>query len=239
MRVSSRLAAISALTAALLAGPASAATFYVNTMGAWDDPVGGTDVTGEGTGQLSWGEPDGNGGQSGYSFGSGFMFNTVNLGEEFSLGRFAHRNYRINGDSISSVDLTLTFTVMNVGTFNSVINFTHEETENDEPCAYGSPNAHGCADRVTATMNYDESDAFTVGDTDYFFSFIGFFDGSETVNELLTAEQVATTVDMRGVLQVRPAIEPTVDNVIATPLPASFLALLAAIGGLALVRRRA
>ena len=235
MRVSSRLAAISVL-AAVLAGPASSATYMVNTMGSWENVVGGSNLNGEGTSQISWGIPEGNGGQSGFTFGAGFFVPNVSVGQEFSFGTFTHRNFRINGDSISEADLNLTFTVLGVGTFNTLLKFTHDETENDDvPCAYADgPNQNGCADRVSVLTDYDASDAFTIDGTEYYFSFNGFQSGTETVVELLTAEQLATSVSLRGVLRERPVVvEPT-----PVPLPASWLALLAAVGGLAMIRRR-
>lgn len=236
MRVSVRLATLTAIATAL-AGPVSAATYYVGMTGAWENAVGGSNVNGEGTSQVSWGIPV-SGGQSGYSY-VGSLFNPVTLGQEFSIGSFTHNNFRIFGDSISEIDLRLTFNIWGEGQFQSVLNFTHHETDNDGvPCAYsGGPNQNGCADRVTVSMDYDASDAFTIGGIEYYFSALGFLTGTETVDELLTAEQVATRVSLRGFLQERPVVTTPANDPVVTPLPASWLALMAALGGLALIRR--
>lgn len=77
---------------------------------------------------------------------------TVDAGP-FLLGTFVHLNFPIFPPSLTSIDLQFVLDWANfLPDLNGTFSFTHEETENVEPCAYFSVTP--CADRVTVSSPF-------------------------------------------------------------------------------------
>lgn len=211
---------------AMLAGAASAAS--LNTSGTWNNstPAGG--ISGQGTNQISWGNPATVNGQSSYKFVG--VSETVDVADltasNFLLGEFTHNNFPVfegNGlleSTTLSVDFSLD-AISKLFTFD----FDHFETPNDgTPCAAGG--AQPCPDLVSFDNGGVSNEFITLDGIDYNLTLIGFSqDGGNTlVEEFLTLENQANTAGLYAQLTQVPTE--------SVPEPASLLGILL-VGGAA------
>jgi hypothetical protein len=147
----------------MFAAPAHAA--LITSSGAWNNALPGftSNLSGEGSSTLSWGE-DAGFGQSSYSFAgvtdlAAILPTTLGGMLTTTIGTFTHDNQPIDGNVLDSVDLDISLSILNGTIFNGIMSFAfnHFETPNaDDPCANGGANGsgvnlNGCADIITIT----------------------------------------------------------------------------------------
>ncbi|MEO1456021.1 MAG: THxN family PEP-CTERM protein [Pseudomonadota bacterium] len=197
-------------------------------------------VTGLNTNTVEWGTPASGSGRSGYVFDG---LAPPSLGPfqpavGVIVGEFTHNNFPIFDDGAIPTQIELVVTVQ--GTISEgnqsvgfslfdTLDFTHFETPNTgSPCAAGG--AQPCPDQVTLTqVNVPDVTVEFLGIA-YGFNVNGFFDAnSQVVNQFLTLENAANTVNIQGVFTASP---------VAVPLPASVAMLLAALSGFVVLTRR-
>jgi hypothetical protein len=237
-----------------LAAPAMAmSTIEIRSLSAtWSDAVAAgagnlfLGFTGNGTNDatVNWGGQVDGGPQSGYRFESELLpiseaFSAIGSAD-FKIGEFTHINNPVFAPSIASVVLTLSYNVwldnVQIGTFNSVYDFTHTETVNapeNGQCPFGGANFqgindNGCSDRVQIGLNKGLSQRFDVNGVSYQFEIGGFSDGHGGVlNEFITREAANNVADLVG-------------NISVVPEPASWAMLIAGFGlvGATMRRRR-
>ena len=215
MRRSLKGLTFTAVGAAVLAyaTSASALTITVNSVvGTWTDtsPVAG--ISGVGTSTISWGNPVGPGGQSGYTFDGVAPppQGPFNEGQVFSIGEFIHNNQPITGTTLQTAELTLDWSItvengappMNImGT--SVYDFNHNETPNNPgSCPPGSVSV--CDDIVTFVLNDEETDVFTFNGEQYIFTISSFLVDGSPVTDFLTQEGKENTAFLQGSVNVVP-----------------------------------
>ena len=178
--------------------------------GAWSNQTGSpsnfnTTNNGGNDPQAHWGIQATGNGQSGYTLDMApppptpIVQNVPPNTPAFLIGTFTHVNQPITGNSITGIDLRVTFDVVvdaiDQGLKNFDFHFAHTETPNgDNPCAFGGANgqgvnSNGCADRVVVSF-IDTSDTFLVNGVLYTFDLLGFStDGGTTItNSFLTTE---------------------------------------------------
>jgi hypothetical protein len=231
--------ALAIATATAFAGGANAATLDITSITpAWEnvvaDPAGGT-ITVDNTVpdiSLRWGAGVGGGAQSGYDFTAAGT-PLLGLAEDtpFLLGDFNHLNFPVFDPVLASVDLEVDVQIGGGGPLvTSVFGITHDETTNTAPCPAGSVSV--CDDIVTIS-NPGTFEAFTIGDTDFVFSILGFStDGGTTfTTSFLTQEESNNPAGLYAEFTAQ-------ENITGVPLPAAGWMLLAGIGGLAALRRR-
>jgi hypothetical protein len=183
------------------------------------------------TGGLStarWGTPAGTpSGQSGYDFLSRTTpFDANSNGVAFSLGDFTHQNYPITGTTLVSIQLLFNLGIDGLAALPATFYFTHEETPNTPPCAYGGL----CNDRVTL-VDPVLNDNFSYNGHSYYFSLLGFSqDGGVTIDtHYITEEGKLNTSSLYGTITETP---------IATPEPLTLVLLGSALLGLVGLRRK-
>jgi hypothetical protein len=233
------------------AGQSSAATVNVDLVNAgWGTVVAASSKSmggGGGTAHLKWGKPI-NKKKSGYDF-VGLTSIGNDVGEEFQLGTFTHKNNPIvSGTSITEATLSISVDLMIDGLKKQVTSkfkFAHNETANrkvGKTCANGNKfgvgvNLNGCADQVTFASVLDMLEEFQIGNAIYTLQIKGFLLGGVTVSDFWTMEKAANSaVLMAQFIKVRDLPPPPTPTPV--PLPASGLLLLASLAGLAAARRR-
>lgn len=246
---------LSLLAAALMmSGVASAAVVTLDPISdAWQNNVGGTNVTLDATGiapataSARWGnEQNDNDLQSGYDFQTVATPIDIDVppGNSFLLGTFTHLNNIISaGTSITSIQLALSAGVSVDGnsatTSNFVFNFAHNETDNQaSDCSNGDGtttanglgvHVNGCAD-IISVMSADTTDSFTIDGVQYTLSITGFStDGGLTiVDSFLTTEAANNNAQLFGAITA----------VVNVPEPASLALIGVGLLGFAAMRRR-
>ena len=238
----------------VLAMPAQATTLTINPItAAWGNVVGAgatLSTTGNGTASagIRWGNPATAAGQSGYQFTAAAVPLNTNVvvngvGSLFTLGGFTHINQPIFAPSITGAQLTISYGVAvgatNLGSYNAVFDFTHEETPNgDSPCLFGGANGqgvniNGCADRVTISLNSGASQFFNLDGVNYSLDISGFLAGGSPATEFLTIEQRENFALLRGRISA--------ESVIGTggvPEPQSWAMMLLGFGAVGIAARR-
>jgi len=221
------------LTAA--ATSVSAAGFGVTGItGDWVNPTPSnvsnlvtTNVAGNGTDTISWGNGNIN---SSYSFTPETAINPVPLNSAFALGDFVHNNYPISGFALKTVDYAIAFATNSVpSTLNAILQFKHNETENSgsvNNCQFTSVTP--CADNVSVTLGTGATGTnFTEGGVNYFFELLGFSTDS------------GATYDTSYITQENSINEATLyGKVTEVPAPAGLLLLGVAIAGLRFSSKR-
>lgn len=244
------------VTAAVMAGAASAATMTVTGVtGTWQSPTP-TDVvglSGVGTSTLSWGLPERSGGpQSAYGFQQLAAGDDIDTDQVFDLGQFTHFNNPIltparGSTSIATAQLSVTVSVQFedgvTREITSTFDFAHLETPNQpRTCANGARNGrgvnvNGCADRVQATRNDAQSTTIEVNGVTYELDITGFLFGGQLLEDFWTVERRSNSAVLQAVLRAVDGGEPPPPPA-PIPLPAAGWLLLGSMGGLALVRRK-
>lgn len=214
-----------ALVATATALTASVAfAFPVNltsVSGSFENAVGGSNVNGEGTSQIRWGDSSG-AGQSGYNFnGTSPLPQTILDSDAFVLGSLTHINKPVTGDGITGVDLAVNLGFDGFGDNGSssgTFVFAHNETPNTAPEVIGQQcwglNLGGFClgfwrDIITQTGDVDDqvwildqhltSSEFQLGNNLYSLDLIGFAGEVET---FFTAENADTSIDLMARLNV-------------------------------------
>lgn len=193
-------------------------------------------LTGLGTSTIAWGTPwKKKDHRSSYAFAGGAPITQTTAGS-FLLGSYTHSN-----GTIATVSDSLLSTVLNVnvaGTadgqaFSLMSSFllNHNETVNASACPAGT---NPCGDLVTIASLVGGSSVITVGQTIFTLIIDGFVStlGGPIVTSFLTAENAQQTLYLQGSLQIATVPLPPV------PLPAAGIAMIGALGALAMVRRK-
>lgn len=204
--------------------PAFSSNLNINN-GDNDPTVGGETVS------IFWGDPTGQGGQSGYTFDPTAVSFPATDGVPYSLGTFTHNNQPIfaSGGSLETVELLFHFAGTPVSpaagvltSFGAIFDFVHDETTNT---------GGGCCDDVvTVSAVGGASEDVTVGNYVYTFTLLGFSpDGTpgSFSNSFITQEGLNSSSDLW--------FDYTVSVV---PLPAAGWLLIAGLGALGAVGRR-
>lgn len=238
----SKSAIVSITLAAGLSLPSLASALTVTSIeGVWQNASDG--VSGEGTSDIRWGRPAGQG-QSGYSFNAaGTSLETV-PDTSFVLGTFSHLNFPVYGPFLERVDLAVSFTIEGLSSaFTSVFSFSHDETLNDAArCASGAAgvgvNVNGCADHVMATLNERKSESFTLDGVEYVLDVSGLQHEGALMTDFWTVENAENSAQLLAEFRVVGGENPPPPPPPEVPLPASGWLLLAAVAGLMAKGRR-
>ena len=176
--------------------------------------------------------------QSGYDFTGITNTNYVPSGV-LDIGDFVHRNQPVFGPSITGVELNMQIRLddgFGPQTVATVINFTHDETDNGaNPCPYTPNNANGCSDRVSFPVSF--TTPVILNGTSYALQVLGFsIDGGNTfINDFVTLEGANNKADIYARLVVAAGDCPPDCGTVPLPAP---LGLLALGGGLVALYRK-
>ena len=245
--------------AILWAGMAQASQIQILSINSgWSDASvvdrwgGNANLTGVGSNELRWGHSYRRDGKR-----SGFRFNQTAAGTTqkadtlFNVGTFTHMNRVIfEGQHLRQATLNMRVTAMFDGKVQEFVTsyiFTLLETPNyAQPCRNGqrnglnrigqaqtrgsSLNRNGCADRVQLLKNPALATTFSHNGLDYQFELFGFESGPQ----FWTVEDLDNPIFLKARFNVSggPVVSPV-------PLPAGAWFLIAGIGALAVMRRRA
>lgn len=216
-----------------LAFSATVFAFPVNLTsvdGTFVNPVGGENVKGENSNQISWGYPDN--AQSGYSFtGANNLPTTIFDDSPFALGTFKHINNPIlSGGAITGVDLNVNLGFGGFGDSGSATGnfvFSHNETLNNAPvqtgqrCSLWLPflckihvgewieifeNIGAVDDQVILDSALATSSDFQLGNNIYSLDLIGF--AGENMSEFFTEENSTSEIQLLAKLNVTSVPEP-------------------------------
>ncbi|MBK1726800.1 THxN family PEP-CTERM protein [Halorhodospira neutriphila] len=196
------------LSGILATGAASAEVVSVGPVsGIWTSASPADAVSGVDTNEISWGDED----SSSYVFeGQGATGDTnVDFPDEefrFDLGTFTHNNFSITGTALDTAQLQVDTVLTIDGTdrdITSVFTFDHVETQNNADPCFGdqTPNAQGCPDRVTFSVNEASSDSVVIGGRRYEIGLTGFQDNGDIAEVFWTDEGEVNVATLRGVVQ--------------------------------------
>ncbi len=244
------LPAIAAAAALAISSTAFAAVIQLNIFdGEWFNEQGGpTNFTNTGAGnnpQVTWGVDQGSG-QSGYNLDLAppppvpIVQNVPPNTPPFEIGNFTHVNFPVGPNSITGIDLRISFDIIvdgnDLGVHDFFFHFDHDETTNNlDPCPYGGANGqgvnvNGCADRVLVSF-LNTSDSFTVDNVVYTLNLVGFAnDCAQSVsNTYLTTENANNTAALCATIATRTSV---------VPEPGTLALLGLGLFALSLIRRR-
>jgi hypothetical protein len=209
-----RTTALSAfLVAWLVAAPALADPIDItNIAGVWQNPIGGSAVSGTGTSIITWG--DGVAPDSGYSFAAAADIIGAATGVPVFLGTFTHFNEVIPVPNLSGVDLAFQFDTNGVPALvAAVFPFAHNETPNSTGT---SPADDDVVTITTPLVNIP----ITVGTDVYFFNLLGFStDGGGTFDSVFQSpEGASNSAALYGLVTSEPLPEPGVLALVGTGL---------------------
>jgi len=195
------------LVAGLLAATAGAVTANADTLnisgiaGVWQNPVGGSSLTGVGSSILTWG-----GGvdfsPSAYQFAAGDNILAVAPDTPLLLGTFTHVNNPIPIPNLTGVDLSLVFTTNGQPTaVGAIIPFSHNETQNT---------ITGCCDDTVTITTPVLNLAIKVGSDQYYFNLLGFSkdDGLTFASVFTSPEGGTNSARLYGRITATPVPEP-------------------------------
>ncbi|MEM8622096.1 MAG: THxN family PEP-CTERM protein [Pseudomonadota bacterium] len=223
------------------AAPAAAVQIDVTSVvGIWTSADSG--VSGLNTNTVTWGFPVTGSGPSGYVF-EGFDssdFGSLQPDAPEIVGEFTHNNFPIfdNGTLPTMLELVITVQgTLSEGaestnfTLTDTLEFDHFETPNTaNPCAAGGVPL--CPDQVGLTQIDADDQMIEFLGSIYGFSVNGFFNtANEVVNEVLTVEGAANTVNIQGIFTAE-------EIVTSVPVPATLPLMVMALGGAAFLARR-
>lgn len=258
MFVNLKTLAVAATMAFGVAGLAGSATIDISGVnGVWTGatPEGSrSNVTGQNTSRISWGQARGNG-QSGYGF-AGSAVGLFETGEEFQIGTFTHFNRPITtGTSITGANLGLAVSIV-LGSLNQAVtasfNFVHNETPNlgvNGVCADGGTpgagiNNNGCADRVTILDNSSSQVPFELSGFLYVLEITGFIADGQAFSEFWTRENAENSAVLLA--RFRPVGQTTSSGggggggtPSPVPLPGAAWLILSALAAMVMVGRKA
>lgn len=156
--------------------------------GTWGNVVGGTNVKGQGTNEVRWGEgiEEYNNQQSGFKF-EGNAPNTFDIDEVFSLGTFTHYNFPIySGTAASSADLSIYLSFSDPAGLNDTLGFTFtiDETPNN-----ADPSTNPKNNDIIGFPSAYANETFDIDNIDYTLRLIGFGDtAGSIIDEFSTVE---------------------------------------------------
>ncbi len=207
-------------------------------------------IDGLGSSEICWGRPAETL-RSGYNFTSSPTPFQIEDQREFVIGQFSHENFPVYGTFLQSANLQVQFSIARSSTpITSTFAFNHLETLNTPSrgslCQNGEANltglnASGCADRVTATLNREQSESFVADGVSYVLDILGFRKDGELLTNFWTEENLSNGAELVAIFRVADVTpvdtdpEPEISEV---PLPASGMLILVGLASLAAMRRR-
>ena len=191
------------LVVALAAAPAIAGPIdLTNFSGTWENSTGGTNVSGEGTNSITWG--DGVAPDSGYLFEAALNILNAGIGVPLLMGEFTHFNEVIPVPNLTGVDLHFGFNTNGApASVSTVFPFAHNETPNNTGT---SPADDDIVTITTPIVNVP----ILVGTDLYFFNLLGFStDGGVTFQSVFSSPEGANNSALLfGQLTTEPVPEP-------------------------------
>jgi hypothetical protein len=169
-----------------------------STTGVWSSTTPVAGISGVGTSSIRWGSPAGPNGQSGYDFAGGQPPpDVVAIGSTFLLGTFTHLNRPITHTNLTGATLHLTL-AMDIGSTAFDYLFSHEETPNSAPCAYGATN--GPCNDLVSILDMIPNQTFDYLGTLYTLQLLGFSQngGTTITSSFSTAEDRNNSAGLYG-----------------------------------------